>query len=39
MEGYITDSLVPLLSIYYMGYVGASSRGYSTRSLGTLITV
>jgi hypothetical protein len=39
MQGYITDILVPLLAIYYIGYVGASSRGYNTRSLGPSITV
>jgi hypothetical protein len=39
MQGYITVSLGPLITIHYIGYIEASRQDYSTCSLGSLLTV
>jgi hypothetical protein len=39
MQGYSKGSLVPLILVYYNGYVEASIQGYSMWTLGPLILV
>jgi hypothetical protein len=39
MKGYSTNSLGPLITVHYIGYVEASRQGYTAGNLVTLITV
>jgi hypothetical protein len=38
MQGCITGTLGPLITVQYIGYIEASRQGYSSGSLGPLIT-
>jgi hypothetical protein len=39
MQGYITWSLGPLITVFYSGYIEASKQSYRTGSLGIFITI